>query len=64
MKGMTDQKMVDYSKQIIRKQRICGYSGLHWPLQVYRHSSMTNFELFDMFRRCINYGKSFSNILF
>ena len=42
MKGVTDQKMVDYSIRIVDTADCIGHS------KVCRRSSMTNFELFDV----------------
>ena len=61
IKSMTDKK-IDYSKQIIRKQSIVDTTDCIGHSKVCRHSSTTNFKLFDMYRRYINY--IFSELLF
>ena len=47
MKGMTDQKMVDYSKQMIENRGIVDTVDCIGHFKVCRRSSITNLELFN-----------------
>ena len=55
MKGVTDQKMVDYSKQMKGSRGIVDTADCIGHSKLCRHSATTNFELFDMFIRSLNY---------
>ena len=59
-----DQKMVDYSKQMKGSRGIVDTADYIGHSKLCRHSSTTNFELFDMFIRSLNYYKDLFEICF
>ena len=51
MKDVTDQKLIYYCKQIIESRGIVATVDCLGHSKACKHSYMTNFKLFDMFRR-------------